>query len=79
MLGNQDSNSPILIRHTLSNTGAPKLILSGNFILSELKKRSQSLSTELTPLASNSNLHWDLTGIKKMDNTVVILLFALIS
>ena len=75
MLGNQDSNSPILIRHTLSNTGAPKLILSGNFTLNELKKRSQSLSTELTPLASNSNLHWDLTGIKKMDNTVALLLW----
>ena len=75
MLGNHDSNSPILIRHTLSNTGVPKLILSGNFTLTELRKRSQSLSTELTPLASNSNLHWDLTGIKKMDNTVALLLW----
>tara|TARA_B100000686_G_scaffold344512_1_gene427282 strand:- start:6086 stop:7222 length:1137 start_codon:yes stop_codon:yes gene_type:complete len=75
MSNNHDSNYPILIRHTLSDTGAPKLILSGNFTLNELEKRPESLSIELSPLASNSNLHWDLTGIKKMDNTVALLLW----
>ncbi|MBL78945.1 MAG: ABC transporter permease [Nitrosomonadaceae bacterium] len=75
MSSNYDSNSSILIRHSLSDTGAPKLILSGNFTLNELEKRSQLLSTELSPLASKSNLHWDLTGIKQMDDTGALLLW----
>tara|TARA_Y100001936_G_scaffold250605_1_gene303791 strand:+ start:2015 stop:3151 length:1137 start_codon:yes stop_codon:yes gene_type:complete len=75
MSSGHDSNFPILIHHSLSDTGVHKLILSGNFTLSELEKRSQSLSTELSPFVSNSNLHWDLTGIKKMDNTVALLLW----
>jgi phospholipid/cholesterol/gamma-HCH transport system permease protein len=75
MSGNQNRNSPILIRHTVNNAGAPKLILSGHFTLSEMEKRLQSLSTELTTFASNSNLHWDLTGIEKMDNAGAALLW----
>lgn len=75
MSGNQNRNSPILIRHTVNNTGAPKLILSGHFTLNEIEKRLQSLSAELTPFASNSSLHWDLTGIEKMDNAGAAILW----
>lgn len=75
MPGNQGRNSPILIRHTVNNTGAPQLILSGKFTLSVLEKRLQSLSAELTPFAADSNVHWDLTGIEQMDDTGALLLW----
>ncbi|MGV7234826.1 MAG: MlaE family ABC transporter permease, partial [Nitrosomonadaceae bacterium] len=75
MSGNQDRNSPILIRQTVSNTGVPQLFLSGKFTLSALEKRLQSLSAELTPFASDSNLHWDLTGIEQMDDAGALLLW----
>ena len=75
MSGNQDSNSLIQIRHTVSNTGVPQLFLSGKFTLNALGKRLQSLSAELAPFASDSNLHWDLTGINKMDDTGALLLW----
>ena len=75
MSGNQDRNSPILIRHTVSNTGVPQLILSGKFTLSALEKRLQSLSAEITPFASDSNIHWDLTGIEQMDDAGALLLW----
>lgn len=75
MSGNQGRNSPILIRHTVNNAGAPELILSGKFTLSVLEKRMQSLSVELTPFAADSNVHWDLTGIEQMDDTGALLLW----
>ena len=75
MPGNQSHNSPILIRHTVSNTGVPQLILSGKFTLRALEKRLQSLSAELTPFASDTNLHWDLTGIEQMDDAGALLLW----
>jgi phospholipid/cholesterol/gamma-HCH transport system permease protein len=75
MSGSQDRNSPILIRHTVSNTGVPQLILSGKFTLSALEKRLQSLSAEITPFASDSNIHWDLTGIEQMDDAGALLLW----
>ena len=75
MPGNQNHNSPILIRYTVSNTGVPQLVLSGRFTLSALEKRLQSLSAELAPFISDSNLHWDLTGIEQMDDTGALLLW----
>lgn len=75
MSDNQDRNSPILIRHTVSNTGVPQLILSGKFTLSALEKRLQSLSAEIAPFASDSNIHWDLTGIEQMDDAGALLLW----
>ncbi len=75
MPGNQNHNSQILIRHTVSNTGVPQLILSGKFTLSVLEKRLQSLSAELAPFISDSNLHWDLTSIEQMDDTGALLLW----
>lgn len=75
MSGDQDHNSPILIRHTVSNTGVPQLILSGKFTLRALEKRLQSLSAEITPFASDSNIHWDLTGIEQMDDAGALLLW----
>ena len=75
MPGNQSHNSPILIRHTVSNKGVPQLILSGKFTLRALEKRLQSLSAELTPFTSDSNLHWDLTGIEQMDDAGALLLW----
>ena len=75
MSGSQDRNSPILIRHTVSNTGVPQLILSGKFTLRALENRLQSLSAEITPFASDSNIHWDLTGIEQMDDAGALLLW----
>ena len=75
MSGNQNHNSPILIRHTVSNAGTPQLILSGKFTLSSLEKRLQSLSAELIPFVSDSGLHWDLTGIEQMDDVGALLLW----
>ena len=75
MSSNQGHSAPILIRHIASKTGAPQLILSGKFTLSALEKRLESLSAELSPFISDSNLYWDLTGIEQMDDTGALLLW----
>lgn len=75
MSENKNQSSPILIRRTVNNAGVPQLFLSGRFTLSALEKKLPSIYSELTPFTSDSNLHWDLTGIEQMDDAGALLLW----
>lgn len=50
------------------------LILTGDYTLTSLERQIEPLTTELTPYAKDSEVHWDLTEIKQIDATGIVLL-----
>lgn len=75
MPDNLSSNSSMQIRQITNENGTPLLVLSGKCTLSALEQQLHSLSTKLATFATNPNLHWDLTGIKQMDDAGALLLW----
>lgn len=50
------------------------LILTGDYTLSSLGSHIRPLIDALAPYATDPNVHWDLTGIKQIDTTGIVLL-----
>ncbi|TXI18679.1 MAG: ABC transporter permease [Nitrosomonas sp.] len=69
--------SPMLTQwYQLSDVqGTQRILLLGNYTLSALEHNLEALTNELSRQAANTNLYWDLTGIRQMDSVGVTMLW----
>lgn len=54
---------------------APCIKLSGNYMLAALDQHLGKVTAKLTHYASQSDLHWDLSGIQQMDHAGAVLIW----
>ncbi|SER41690.1 phospholipid/cholesterol/gamma-HCH transport system permease protein [Nitrosomonas sp. Nm51] len=59
----------------VNDGGSDRIILIGDFTLAALNERFKNLSAELTELAKNPDLCWDMRDIQHMDNAGIIMLW----
>ncbi len=55
--------------------GTLRILLAGSYTLSALERDLEILTKELSKQATNTDLYWDLTGIRQMDTVGVAMLW----
>lgn len=53
----------------------PHLVLTGNLTLAALERQFKQLSVELSTHAQNPDIHWDLSGVRQIDNAGIAMLW----
>ncbi len=75
MLTDANNQRPTTAFYRISNDSeSMRLTLTGDYTLTSLERQIRPLTTELAPYAKDSKIHWDLTEIKQIDATGIVLL-----
>ncbi len=75
MLTDANNQKSTTAFYQISNDNeSTRLILTGDYTLTSLERQIQPLTTELAPYVKDSKTHWDLTEIKQIDATGIVLL-----
>ena len=72
---NQGSNSPLVLRRITGAKGTPCVMVEGNCTLAAIGEQIQQVATELSQLANEPELRWNLTQVAHMDDAGAVLLW----
>lgn len=72
---NQGSSSPLVLRRVTGAKGISCVVVEGNCTLAVIGERIQQIAAELSQLASEPELRWDLTQVAHMDDAGAVLLW----
>ena len=72
---NQGSNSPLVLRRVTGAKGTLCVMVEGNCTLAAIGDWIQQIATELSHLATEPELRWDLSQVAQMDDAGAVLLW----